>query len=308
MPDRQIVLPLAKVIIAAAWADGDLSTDEINELKTMLNRLPQSVTRQDIPYTAAESATLDIYMAAPVSGEERARLVAELQNALQHDGDRQLALRAIEQVLSADRVMTPEERVALDEIQAALNSVDLGIFARIGRLFRTQAQRASGPNREVYLEDFLNNRIYFQVRQRLGLSAETDLGVSDEAARTLSLAGGLLAYIANVDRKITPAELQNLIDSLKIGWNLDDTAAALVAEAAISEITRDIDLFQLTRAYGERSSAEDRIRLLDALFAVAAVDGEISSAEQAELSRIASQIYLTSEDVAAARLRRQAAA
>ncbi|NJM06662.1 hypothetical protein HC891_11475 [Candidatus Gracilibacteria bacterium] len=301
-------MPLAKVIIAAAWADGDLSTDEINELKTMLNRLPQSVTRKDVPYTAAESATLDIYMAAPVSIEERARLVSELQNTLQHDGDRQLALHAIEQVLSADRVMTPEERSALDEIQAALNSVDLSIFARIGRLFRSQAQSVSGPNRERYLEDFLNNRIYFQVRQRLGLAADADLGVSDEAARTLSLAGGLLAYIANVDKKITPAELQNLIETLKIGWSLSDTAAALVAEAAISEITRDIDLFQLTRAYGERSSAEDRIRLLDALFAVAAVDGEISSAEQAELSRIASQIYLTSEDVAAARMRRQSVA
>lgn len=305
MPDRTIILPLAKVIIAAAWADGDLSTDEINELKTMLNRLPQTVTRQDIQYTAAESATLDIYMAAPVSVEERARLVADLQNALQHDGDRQLALHAIEQVLSADRVMTPEERAALDEIQAALNSVDLGMFARIGRLFRSQAQGAAGPNRERYLQDFLNNRIYFQVRQRLGLSPDADLGVNDEEARTLSLAGGLLAYVANVDKNITPAELQNLIDTLKIGWKLDDTAAALVAEAAVSEITRDIDLFQLTRAYGERSSAEDRIRLLDALFAVAAVDGEISSAEQSELSRIASQIYLTSEDVAAAKLRRQ---
>jgi uncharacterized tellurite resistance protein B-like protein len=304
MPDRTIILPLAKVIIAAAWADGDLSTDEINELKTMLNRLPQTVTRQDIQYTAAESATLDIYMAAPVSVEERARLVADLQNALQHDGDRQLALHAIEQVLSADRVMTPEERAALDEIQAALNSVDLGMFARIGRLFRSQAQGAAGPNRERYLQDFLNNRIYFQVRQRLGLSPDADLGVNDEEARTLSLAGGLLAYVANVDKNITPAELQNLIDTLKIGWKLDDTAAALVAEAAVSEITRDIDLFQLTRAYGERSSAEDRIRLLDALFAVAAVDGEISSAEQSELSRIASQIYLTSEDVAAAKLRR----
>ena len=53
-----IVMPLAKVMIATAWADGTIQNDEINSLKDLLFQLHGM--------TAADWAELDIYIESPV--------------------------------------------------------------------------------------------------------------------------------------------------------------------------------------------------------------------------------------------------
>ena len=42
MPDRNLILSLAKVAIATAWADGEITQKEINSVKEVLMRLPNS--------------------------------------------------------------------------------------------------------------------------------------------------------------------------------------------------------------------------------------------------------------------------
>jgi hypothetical protein len=42
MPDCNLILALAKVAIAAAWVDGEITQHEINCVKEVLMRLPNS--------------------------------------------------------------------------------------------------------------------------------------------------------------------------------------------------------------------------------------------------------------------------
>ncbi len=41
MANSPVIMALAKVMVAAAWADGDVSLDEVNSLKDLLFHLPE---------------------------------------------------------------------------------------------------------------------------------------------------------------------------------------------------------------------------------------------------------------------------
>jgi uncharacterized tellurite resistance protein B-like protein len=304
MPKNILAMALAKVIIAAAWADGHLASDEVNSLKNILAELGQTGGSGEKAMTVNEWAELEIYLHSPVAAEERARLVGDLAAALIGPGDRALALAALDQMLRADRVITVEERAVATEIRVALERVDLGLLAQIGRLLRGSLhRRAAGPNREQYLGEFLSNRIYYAVRQRLGKAPEDDLGIPADEAHTLALAGGLLARVARVDSTVTDAEFTRMAESLESGWGISRERAALVAEVALAETAADLDYFRLTKEFADSASEDDRARFLDALFAVAAADGAISSEESAEISRITASINLTHGHFVAAKRR-----
>lgn len=303
MADRRLAMALAKVIIAAAWADGHLASDEINSLKQLLTRLGQTGGRPEMELTANDWAELEIYLHSPVDAAERTRLVNALAQTLRGSRDRQLALEAIDHVFAADGVHTDSERAVADEISAALANADVGILAQIGRLIRGVGEPSGAPNRERYLEEFLNNRIFFAVRQRLGKSPAEALGISADEAHTLALAGGLLARVARVDQEVTPAEFDRIAEALARGWGVDRERAALVAEVALEESAAELDFYRLTKEFADSASVAQRERFLDALFAVAAADGEISNAESAEISRINANINLTHAQFVQARQR-----
>jgi uncharacterized tellurite resistance protein B-like protein len=207
-------------------------------------------------------------------------------------------------MLRADRVITSEERAVADEVRVALERVDLGLLAKIGRLLRGPIRsRAASPNREQYLGEFLNNRIYYAVRQRLGKAPEDDMGIPADEAHTLALAGGLLARVARVDSTVTDAEFARIAEALESGWGISHERAALVAEVALAESAADLDYFRLTKEFADSASEDDRARFLDALFAVAAADGDVSSEESAEISRITASINLAHSHFVAAKLR-----
>ena len=82
MAKPKLIYALAKVIIAAAWADGEIAHDEINSLKDLLFRLPNLEAR--------DWATLEIYTDSPIDADERARLVEELITAMATRADKKL--------------------------------------------------------------------------------------------------------------------------------------------------------------------------------------------------------------------------
>lgn len=294
-------MALAKVIIAAAWADGELSLDEINDLKRLLAELGQ--TSGNLALTAEEWAELEIYLHSPVEAAERARLIADLRDLIVTPSDRQIAINAIDRLLAADRVMTPAERAVAQEIHAALDHDNHSLLHQIGRAFRLALGiRARGPNREDLLPEFLRNRIYYALHMRLGKHID-ELGVDQHEVYTLALAGGLLARVARVDAEVTPAEHDQIVAILQEWWHLDHARATLVAEVALAESAASLDFFRLAKEFAESTTVEQRERFLDALFAVAIADGELSGAESAEISRITAAINLPHDRFVAARMR-----
>ncbi|WP_254150818.1 tellurite resistance TerB family protein [Candidatus Chloroploca mongolica] len=294
MAKSPLAMALAKVIIAAAWADGELALDEVNSLKNLLAEMGQNVGSDEMSLTMQDWAQLDIYLYSPVGPEERTRLLGELAANLRGPADRALALEALDRLLAADRVVTEEERTVGDEIRQAVMRADAGPLAGMGALLRrTFGIKARGPNREQHLDEFLNNRVYYGVRVRLGKAPEEDLGIPADEARKLALAGGILATIAHVEAPVSEAERTRIVTALKHGWEISHERAELVAEVALAESADDqLDPYVMTYEFAQRTTIAERVRFLDALFAVAAAEGGISSEESATISRLTNSIRL----------------
>jgi uncharacterized tellurite resistance protein B-like protein len=292
-----LIITLAKVIIAAAWADGKIANEEINSLKDLLFRLPELNARQ--------WAELEIYIETPVDADERARLIADLRAAVASPGQRDLALQTLEDLISADGVVTDDERRIADEIRAALLSADVSLFGQVGRLFggaidrRTQA----AANRERYLDDFINNKVYYGVRRRLDMDENADLGIAEADLRKLSLIGGMLASVAHVNREVTAGEFDAIVTALETGWGANHTAATFVAAVATSLENANIDGFRLARQTMSALSPAEIERLVELLFVVAAADGMATDDEIHEIRQIAARLKLTNEQFIAAKLK-----
>jgi uncharacterized tellurite resistance protein B-like protein len=300
MSDRTVILALARVIVAAAWADGKLAPEELDSLKDLLFRLPHVGPARGVELPAADWQALELYMQSPVSAAERARLVEELKAALRTPADRTLAYEALDALAASDGATPPEEQAAVAEIRSALQTVDLGLLARFGRFLRGPLERrttaaAGAAGREAELEDFVKNRIYYDVRRRLGAE---ETGTPPEATlRTLSLAAGLLARVAHVDEAVTSAETSAMVVALRDGWGLAEATAAAVADVAVSAVADGLDYFRLTRSFFEATDDDQRTQFLDVLFGVARADGAISPEETGEIRRIARSLNLSQQVV-----------
>jgi uncharacterized tellurite resistance protein B-like protein len=307
MSDKDLIMSLAKVIIAAAWADGEITHEETNGLKDLLFWVPHAGYKQGLQITGRDWATLEMYLQSPVRDEERARLLADLQAALRKPQDRELVLSTLDELVRADGVVTDEEVAVLEEIRSAIDTWGVGIITQLARLIQGPIQRrsqavANAPNRERYLEDFIHNRVYYVVQQRLSLG-DDDPDISDADLRKLSLAGGLMARVANVNQEITEDEFDAMARALGAGWDISPQAAAIVAEVAVSEIGAELDYFRLTREFFTSTTGKERLGFLDVLFAVAEADGEISHYEIEEIRRIALSLNLTHQQFIDAKLK-----
>lgn len=305
MSDKKLIMTLGKVIIAAAWADGEITFQEINCLKDLLFRMPHVTSNEEMQLTAQEWAQLEIYIDSPVDEAERARLVEELGGQLRNPHDRELVLTTLDELIKADGVITPEELAVEAEIRQVLTNVNLSLIGQVSRLIQGPMQRRSeaiihAPNREHHLEDYVKNKVYYKVRQRLNLADET-LTITEVELRRLSLAGGLMARVAHVDRLVTEDEAATMIATLQADWSISAEAATLVVEVAISEMGIDLDYFRLVREFFSSTTPTERMDFLDALFKVAAADGEISPAESREIRHIARDLNMTQSQFVAAK-------
>ena len=296
MSDEQLIMTLAKVLIAAAWVDGELTEDEINSMKDLLFHIPQ--------LTARQWAALAMYIETPVGEAERARLVEELQYAIRTSGHKELALSALDDMVRADGQVAEEEPVAVSEIRSAIESADIGFLSGLvkGMAGRRSRAVASAPNREQYLDDFVKNKVYYGIRRRLDMG-EAELDLPEDSLRTLSLAGGVMAQIARVNPQVSDGELATMVDALQTYWHLTPDQSAFVAGVAISETASLLDEYRLARDFASACTYEERAEFLDVLFAVAAADGKASYDEIEEIRQIAGALKLAHKEFIDAKLK-----
>lgn len=295
MANNELILTLGKVIIAAAWVDGEISEEEVNSLKDLLWRLPA--------VNANEWNQLDIYLDSPVDAAERERLVSELRGLTRTPEARQLAISALDEMVNADGEVSERERAVVTEIIDSLDTANTGTWGSFSRMLvgrRTEAT-AAAPNREAYLNDFVRNHVYYKMRQRL--SAENiHWEIPDAELRRLGLAGGLLALIGRVAAGVDDDERSAMVAALQSAWALSRESAEFVVEVALADGEK-LDLYRLTREFAEVTTPQERLGFLNALFAVAAADEKASFDEIEEIRLIAMGLKLSHQEFIEAKLR-----
>ena len=122
-----------------------------------------------------------------------------------------------------------------------------------------------------------------------------------ERARFLAAFAYVLARVAHADLRITETETRAMEHAVADVAGLAPEETALAVEIAKSQarLLGGTENYVVTREFRRLSEREERVKLVECLYAVAAADGQISSLESSEIARISEELgFLPSEAIA----------
>jgi uncharacterized tellurite resistance protein B-like protein len=115
----------------------------------------------------------------------------------------------------------------------------------------------------------------------------------------------VLVRVAQADLKIEESESRTMERVVAETSGLGAAEAALAVEIAKSQarLSGGVDNYTVTREFRRVSTPEERLALLDCLYAVAAADDTVTNLESTEIAAIAEELGLTQADITAIRSR-----
>lgn len=284
----KLSLALAKVMIAAAWADGEVQPEEITCMKGFLMKLPGM--------GEMEWAALQMYLAMPVDDDERELLVADLRQRVRSEEDKKLVMDALGALFQADGVVTEGERAAIEKMVGLLDADSETMLQGLGQLIRGPSEAAQTPatRGRVVIAHPVYQEIELQL-EREGLGLE----VPPAEKHKLCLCGCLMARLANADGDIDDMEIAVMEDALKRRWLLPGEAARYVTQIVMRLETTGLDLMKLVREFQKSSSQKECDDFMDILLDVIMADGYIRDEELEEFRLIAKTFALPEARIAA---------
>ncbi len=297
--DTTLTIKLAKLLIAAAWRDGELSIDEVNAMKDLLFNIPE--------LSGEEWATLEVYMESPVNAQEAQILVNDVANHIKNAQDKENVRKFMDHLVQSDGTVTEKEKSFLNDVYQAIDSKKTGILGNIAGLIgssltKRREKLKKTPSREDRIEDFIKNTVYFKVKTELAPDRISFDDIEDNELRKLCLAAGIMAIIAWVDLDISQKEKTAIKKALCDRWALDANKAAVVTELACSRALKGLDRYRLCRSFFECTDYDERKLFLEALFAVANSSENTSVDEIEEIRTISNLLRVHHEDFINAKL------
>jgi uncharacterized tellurite resistance protein B-like protein len=118
-----------------------------------------------------------------------------------------------------------------------------------------------------------------------------------ERARYLACFAYILTRAAKADHHVSDAEarLMEAIVAERAGVDAEQ-AALIVRIAREAGHSRGTDDYLIAREFERTASREEKLKLLDCLFAIAAADASIKTVEDNEVRRVASELKLEHAD------------
>ena len=125
----------------------------------------------------------------------------------------------------------------------------------------------------------------------------------EDRARYLAAFAYILGRVAHADSTITDEETQKMREILQVLGHLPESQAVLVVEVAKGQVRLfgGTENFLVSRRFREMSTPEQRLELLDCVFAVSAADESITVIEEGQARQISKELGLTHEDFLVAR-------
>ncbi len=124
-----------------------------------------------------------------------------------------------------------------------------------------------------------------------------------ERARFVAAFAYILSRVANADLDISAEETGEMEEIVRRHGKLPEDQAVLAVQIAKaqSRLFGGTENFLVTREFAGLAGPEERRELLECLFAVAAADGGISSAEEAQIRQISSELDFSHREYVEAR-------
>ena len=135
------------------------------------------------------------------------------------------------------------------------------------------------------------------------IAAELE-ALPEERASYLAAFAYILGRIAHADSEFSEQETRKMQEIVQDLGHLPEAQAVLVVEIAKSQVRMfgATENFLVTRRFKDMATSEQRVGLLDCVFAVSAADESISVLEEGQAGQIARELGLTRDEIVAARL------
>jgi uncharacterized tellurite resistance protein B-like protein len=126
-----------------------------------------------------------------------------------------------------------------------------------------------------------------------------------QRARFIAAFAYILSRVARADMNISDAETKEMEHQVIRLSGLPEEQAVLIIQIAKTQATLfgGTENFLVTQEFKEMANLEQRLALLDCLFAVAAADKVISTVEEREIRLINDELQLTHDQFIAARVK-----
>ena len=298
MTDDNFKMDIAKLLISAAWADGQLQHEENESLKDLI------FTLED--FIAEQWTQLDIFMDSPITDQEREILLNRVIAGIKTPEDKALVIEMLERMVAADGFVGENEILVLDELKSSIESAKTGLLSSFSKLIKGSLGKrntayGTAIHREVNIDDYIKNSIYYKLvanAKENGIEIQLD----DEKIRKVCLAAGLMARVAAVDSEISDDEKEAIQSHLSKLWGLSEDQARMVTEVSCSSVLKGIDYYRLTRSFFECTSNDERKLFMAFLFQIANACKKTSHDETEEIRRIADSLKLSHQDFIAAKI------
>ncbi|MGD8374916.1 MAG: TerB family tellurite resistance protein [Acidobacteriota bacterium] len=123
-------------------------------------------------------------------------------------------------------------------------------------------------------------------------------GLEPERARYVAAFAYVLSRVAHADLKISKEETRSMERILMAMGNLPEEQAILVVQMAKTQalLFAGTENFLVTRELETLATREQKLKILQCLFAVSASDESISGAEETEIRKIADELKIARKD------------
>lgn len=298
MGTNTFILDLAKLVISAAWADGELANAEVNALKDLLFSLDE--------VSADDWTILNMYMDSPTSEEEKNELLERVLKSICTSEDKTLAIATLERLFQADGKVTADEAELMESLKSGISETNSGVFSGFSKALKSaisqrRAAVESSCLRECNSDDYIQNTIYYDLMRKQEIAGIT-IDRPDAELRKLCLGTGLLSHIADVDSVISEGEEDAIREVIAEDWDLSKKEADMIAGIATDRATRGLDYFRLSCGFFECTTLEERRKFLRTLFRVANASNKTDNDEIEEIRRVAKSLKLSHKDFIDAKL------
>jgi uncharacterized tellurite resistance protein B-like protein len=158
------------------------------------------------------------------------------------------------------------------------------------------------------------NFLGFDTEPKRGGSAETESvrkvvealdHLDEDHARYVAAFGYILGRVAHADLKISPEETAAMERVVTEHTQLPEAEAIIVTQIAKTraQLFGGTENFLVTREFDRMATREQKLALLDCLFAIAAAEGSISVTEDNEIKQVSQEIHLDHPDFIVVRSR-----
>lgn len=274
---------MLKVLAATAWADGRLDNEEVNRIKDLM-----------LAYDLDSNQVSEIHalLDAPVSYERCETLTRELMGMLHTRDERRAVIDEVGALMRADGKLDDSEREVLEGLKGimeAMDSVD-HFMSRITNVFRrilpVRDPAADPGELSIYLKNAVLHRLH-------DLSHGAWMNEIDPAElNRYTLFGAVLGRVADAEDGISAEETARIRELLEERFELRPPLLDWVVQAVQEASTGRVDRQGLLAEFNRVADMDERRRLLDAAFAVAAADGVIGAGELEELRRISNFLWI----------------